>query len=462
MSELEQNVAPVSSPDQPLDWAKIARFAIPSALGLFLFLAPVQFGGSLTIPIAIIVSELHSAMGSAVLLSLITLCVVTALVSVAYSWLNFSWLPKSPLVVRIFKTTAFWTTLRILGAMFGVMFYMKSGPQLIIAADTGGTAFVDIGEQMFLIFITSCVFLPLLTNYGAMEFIGTLVRPVFIRLFRLPGRAAIDATASFVAAASVGLLITIEQYRNGSYNAREAAAVATNFSVVSVPFAVLIASVAGIDHIFFPWYITVAVACIIAAIITPRIPPLSRKPDTCFADAVGSPEKDRPSGISIPRLALTRAVERAKSAPGIQGYAASSARSMADAVFGVIGASMGMVVIVMIIALHTPIFGWLALPLVPVLNLMGVGGADAAAPGLLVGFLDQFLPAVMAGDIDFELTKFVLAGLSVCQLIYMSEVGILLLRSILPLTFLDLVLIFLQRTIILVPVLVIAGKLIIS
>jgi nucleoside recognition membrane protein YjiH len=93
---------------------------------------------------------------------------------------------------------------------------------------------------------------------------------------------------------------------------------------------------------------------------------------------------------------------------------------------------------------------------------MGVGGADAAAPGLLVGFLDQFLPAVMAGDIDFELTKFVLAGLSVCQLIYMSEVGILLLRSILPLTFLDLVLIFLQRTIILVPVLVIAGKLIIS
>ena len=443
-----------------MDWAKIARFAVPSALGLFLFLAPVQIGGNLTIPIAGIVSALHTAMGRAVLMSLVTLCVVTALASVAYSWLKFSWLPQSKLVVGIFDTTPFWTTLRILGAVFGVMFYTQAGPQLIIADDTGGTAYVNIGEQMFLIFVTSCMFLPLLTNYGAMEFIGTLVRPVFIRLFRLPGRAAIDATASFVAAASVGLLITIEQYRNGSYNAREAAAVATNFSVVSVPFAVLIASVAGIDHIFFPWYITVALACVIAAIITPRIPPLSRKPNTVFPGATGTPEEDRPPGISIPRLALARAVLRAQQAPGLQGYAASSGRSMADAVFGVIGASMGMVVIVMIIALHTPIFGWLALPLVPLLELMGVGGAEAAAPGLLVGFLDQFLPAVMAADIDFELTKFVLAGLSVCQLIYMSEVGILLLRSILPLSFLDLVLIFIQRTIILVPVLVIAGKLI--
>ena len=445
-----------------MDWAKIARFALPSALGLFLFLAPVQVGGNLTIPIAVIVSTLHGAMGSLVLQSLVTLCVVTALASIAYSWLKFSWLPKNQLAVGIFKTTPFWTMLRILGAVFGVMFLMESGPQLIIGDDTGHTAYVEIGEQMFLIFITSCMFLPLLTNYGAMEFIGTLVRPVFIRLFRLPGRAAIDATASFVAAASVGLLITIEQYRNGSYNAREAAAVATNFSVVSVPFAVLIASVAGIDHIFFPWYITVAIACIIAAIITPRIPPLSRKPDTVFPGAVGSPEEDRPSGISIPRLALTRAVQRAERAPGMKGYAASSGRSMADAVFGVIGASMGMVVLVMIVALHTPIFGWLALPLVPLLELMGVGGAGAAAPGLLVGFLDQFLPAVMAADIDFELTKFVLAGLSVCQLIYMSEVGILLLRSILPLTFIDLVLIFIQRTIILVPVLVIAGNLIIG
>ena len=291
-------------------------------------------------------------------------------------------------------------------------------------------------------------------------FVGTLVRPLFVRLFRLPGRAAIDAIASFVAAASVGLLITIEQYRNGSYNAREAAAVATNFSVVSVPFSVLIASVANIDHVFFPWYITVAVACIIVATVTPRIPPLSRKPNTYFHEAVAAPEEDRSAGTSLVRLALEKAVKRAEKAPGFEGYMTSSLRSMAEAVFGVICASMGLVVLVMILGRHTPVFGWLTLPLVPVLELMGMGNADVAAPGVLVGFLDQFLPAVMATDLDSELTRFVLAGLSVAQLIYMSEVGVLLLRSILPLKFTDLVLIFLQRTVILVPVFVIAGKLI--
>ncbi len=460
MSEMGQEVNPPSTPTrEALDFRKVARFAVPSGLGLFLFLSPVYSGGW-TIPIAVIQARIQSLMGDSLLLILVSLCVFTALASMAYSWFDFSWLPKSKLLVQIFKTAPFWTILRILGAVFGIMFYLKSGPDLIIGLKTGTAAYDEIGQPMLTIFVISCVFLPLLTNYGAMEFIGTLVRPVFIRLFRLPGRAAIDAAASFVAAASVGLLITIEQYRNGSYNAREAAAVATNFSVISVPFAVIIAGAANIDHLFFPWYISVAVACIIAAAITPRLPPLSRKPDTYFHEAQPAPEEDRSTGISLPRLALQKAVQRAEGAPGIHGYVASSLRSMADAVFGVIGASMGMVVLVMIVGRHTPVFAWLTIPLVPVLEMMGLGGADVAAPGILVGFLDQFVPALIATDIDAELTRFVLAGLSVAQLIYMSEVGILLLRSILPLTFRDLVLIFLLRTAILLPVFVVAGNII--
>ena len=442
-----------------ITWSQLARTLIPSAIGLFIFLAPVKFQGDFTIPIAIIVAQLHSALGPLVLLSLVTLCIATALGSILFSWIKLPGLPKHPLLTQVFDTTWFWVSARIFGAVFGIMFYLQIGPQLIISNDTGGTAFVNIGEQMLLIFVTSCLFLPLLTSYGAMEFVGTIVRPLFVRLFRLPGRAAIDATASFVAAASVGILITIEQYRNGSYNAREAAAVATNFSVISVPFAVLIASVANINEIFFPWYISVAVGCLIAAAITPRIPPLSRKPNTYLKEGARG-EIDRLPGISLGRQAVLLSIKRADRAPGVKGYIKSSFQSMFDAVFGVIGASMGLVVIVMVIGLKTPVFTWLTLPLVPLLELMGLGNAEAAAPGILIGFLDMFLPAVIATGIDSDLTRFVLAGLSVAQLIYISEVGVLLLRSILPLTFSDLVLLFLQRTAILLPVFVIAGKLI--
>jgi nucleoside recognition membrane protein YjiH len=64
----------------------------------------------------------------------------------------------------------------------------------------------------------------------------------------------------------------------------------------------------------------------------------------------------------------------------------------------------------------------------------------------------MFLPSVLGSGIESEMTRFIIACLSVTQLIYMSEVGGLLLGSKIPVTFLDLVLIFLVRTLITLPV----------
>ena len=56
------------------------------------------------------------------------------------------------------------------------------------------------------------------------------------------------------------------------------------------------------------------------------------------------------------------------------------------------------------------------------------------------------------GVITSELTLFVVATVSVTQLIFMSEVGGLLLGSKIPVNFLDLVVIFLLRTLISLPI----------
>ena len=55
----------------------------------------------------------------------------------------------------------------------------------------------------------------------------------------------------------------------------------------------------------------------------------------------------------------------------------------------------------------------------------------------------MFLPAILAGGIESEMTRFIIASVSVTQLIYMSEVGGLLLGSKIPVNFKDLVIIFL-------------------
>jgi nucleoside recognition membrane protein YjiH len=98
--------------------------------------------------------------------------------------------------------------------------------------------------------------------------------------------------------------------------------------------------------------------------------------------------------------------------------------------------------------------GGFSIPLVPLLNLMAIPDAVAAAPGLVIGFLDQFVPSIIAGGIASPVTSFVLAGLSVTQLIFMAETGVLIHRSKIPLPIRYLAAVFLIRTAIALPMLV--------
>jgi nucleoside recognition membrane protein YjiH len=75
----------------------------------------------------------------------------------------------------------------------------------------------------------------------------------------------------------------------------------------------------------------------------------------------------------------------------------------------------------------------------------------------MVGFADMFLPSVLGADIQSELTRFVVATVSVTQLIYLSEVGGVLLGSKVPVSFKDLFIIFILRTLITLPVIAIMG-----
>ena len=104
------------------------------------------------------------------------------------------------------------------------------------------------------------------------------------------------------------------------------------------------------------------------------------------------------------------------------------------------------------IAEYTPIFNWLSAPIVPLLELLQLPEAAKAAPAMLVGFADMFLPAVLGKGIESELTRFVVACVSLTQLIYMSEVGVLIIKAKLPLNILELFAIFIIRTLITLPI----------
>ena len=96
------------------------------------------------------------------------------------------------------------------------------GPEWIIGPDPGGTAYFSIAAIIFCLIGTGAMLMPLLTDYGLLEFVGTILRRFFQRVFGLPGRSTIDALASWVGSSSIAVIVTSRQYEGGYYTAREA------------------------------------------------------------------------------------------------------------------------------------------------------------------------------------------------------------------------------------------------
>ncbi len=301
------------------------------------------------------------------------------------------------------------------------------------------------------------VFLPLLVEFGLMEMVGVLLSKAFDKLFRLPGRSAIDALASWMGSGPVGVLITLQQYERGYYTAREAATICTNFSVVSVSFALVVANAIGMGDYFLPMYACVIGIGFVCALITPKLPPLSRLKDEFCPGVEPQGLRDFSNYQSLWSAAVHEALARAGRAPTLGELIPRIGRGIAEVWLSLIPVVMGLGTAALILAEYTPLFNWLGLPLIAVLNLFGLAEADAAAPLMFVGFTDMFLPALVGGSIESELTRFVVATVSVCQLIYMSEVGALIIKSKIPLGFFHIGGIFLIRTAISLPLAALIG-----
>jgi len=63
-------------------------------------------------------------------------------------------------------------------------------------------------------------------------------------------------------------------------------------------------------------------------------------------------------------------------------------------------------------------------------------------------------------NLEYEITRFIIGAISFTQLIYMTETGAIILKSDIPLSFKDLLILFIQRTLITLPIVVLMANLI--
>jgi len=426
------------------------KFFIPSLIGAFLFVTPINQGGNLTIPVAVFANALLNFMGDASTVVICALISASAITTLVHRFVGIKFISNNPKLNNLFTLTPFWFCVRMTGFVFALMFLFGFGPEIIVGGNTGGMVINDLMPILVCVFFLAGILLSLLLDYGLLDFCGALLIKLMRPVFNLPGRSALDCVASWLGDGSIGVLLTSKQYENGFYSKREATVIATTFSAVSITFALVVISEVGLEHMFLPFYGVVSVAGIVAAIIVPKLPPLSKVPDTYYTEQAH--REDIPKGKTSFQYGMELALAKGEKAPGIGRFVKSGMENVIEMWFGTLPVILAMGTIALIIAEYTPVFKILGMPFIPLYQLLGVPEAAAASQTVIIGFADMFLPSVIASGFASEMTKFVVAATSVTQLIYMSEIGSIIMGSKIPVSLKDLFIIYIERTLVTLPV----------
>lgn len=220
-----------------------------------------------------------------------------------------------------------------------------------------------------------------------------------------------------------------------------------NYSVISVGYIGVIASLAGIGERYGSLLIASFLSVLIMGAIMVRIPPISGIED-CLIDGRRKEEKtERISPAERFRLALTAGRKCAESF-GPEAFLKNLKQSL---LFSqkIVGVMIPVVTFVLVLVYYTPIFYWLGRPVTPLLTLVRLPDPTLAAPSVLIEIVEVSLPSVLIGQTEAGVqTRFFVALLSIIQIIFFSEAGNAILASEIPLGVRKLVMIFLIRTLI--------------
>ena len=429
-------------------------FIIPSVIGVLLFMVPILVNETWTIAVKLLADIINDAIGTFLPLLCAVILTISAVMALITLIAKPDFIMKNEMLKESFSCSPIWVFIRVLGCLFVWLTFLKFGAEgsgiagMISGADQGGVA-LDLIAGLVIIFAIASFLLPLLLDFGLLEFIGALLTKYMRPIFMVPGRAAVDCITSWIGDGTLGVMLTCNQYEGGYYSEKEAAIISTTFSAVSITFSLVVLNQVGLTEYFGVYYLIICFVGIICAIIAPRIPPLSFKKNNYLIPGRAMAET-LPEGYKNSReYGMALAMKRVAEHKGIGEFLSSGAKNCVSMWFGVLPTVMCIGTIALILTNYTPIFRILGMPFLPLLNLLGVPESAAASSTMIVGFADMFTPSVIiAASGAPDITRFIVAIVSVTQVLFLDEVGGLILGSKLPINLPELFLIFLERTII--------------
>ena len=430
----------------------ILKFVIPSILGVLLLMMPFKYDGETTILVALLSTKVQDAIGDIIPTVVVIILYLSFILATIYKFTKNKKIKDMELLKHTCDISNFWYFVRLLAVIISTIIYFNLETNYIATADTGSLILYDLIKGLFVIFFFAGFLLPLLTEFGLLEYLGVFLTPVMRPLFNIPGRSAIDCVASWVGDGTIGISLTARQYELGYYSEREASIISTCFSAVSITFCIVILDTVGLIQYLGVFYLCVTLIGIIIAMILPKIYPLNKKEDKYYNGVNNDKGKSIPEGYTKSQYALKLAVEKAKESSSISNYMKNGLSTALEMWLSVLPSIMAFGTLALIVATFTPFFQYLGMPFRPLLKLMKIPEYQAASNTLVVGFADMFLPAVMAESIKSEMTRFIVATISITQVLFMSETGAVILGSKIPVNLWEIFVIFIERTLISLPI----------
>ncbi len=435
---------------------KLVTFITPSLIGVFFFMVPITCGERTAIPVAQMARILCEYCKEYIKGMVMGIFILSALLAIVVTF----WKPRSLMryewLVASCKVTYWELWVRIASVVLSFLVIFQWGPCYIWSEDTGKVIFSDLLPILFMNLLIANLLAPLLFNFGLLAFIGSFMQPIMRFFFQLPGHVAVNCISSWIGDGTMGTMIALRCYQEGKYTMREAGIVVTCFSVVSIAFCVNLLSIVDLEAYFGAFYFTVIISSLLAAIIMPYLPPLSQLENTYIGGHTKPAIKKNQASATgnIFYRSISAGIVQASHAPKLHQIAKEVAIAIFRMAICVLPGVMVVGTLSLVVGNQTPFFDYLGMPFVPLLKWMGIQGAPEASRALFAGFADVMIPSLLVEKVPFAMTRFIIVCLSVTQIVFISELGAIVLGSRLKLDLKDLIVIFLLRTIITLPIIV--------
>ena len=410
------------------------KFIICSLLGIFMFFISITFNGKSTIPLDHLTTIVRNALGATVqgYIVLIVVAIGAILPFVEKTW-NKSAKDK---IFTVFK---------LIGLVCAILYVFNLGPEeLLTNADLLPYLFVTLCCSLCFLIPIGAIFLSFLTDYGLMEFVAVFLRPVMRKIWKTPGRSAIDAVASFVGSYSLALIITDDMYQKGKYTKREAYIIATGFSTVSTTFMVVVAKTLGLmDRWNLYFWSTLVITFIVTAIVA-RVYPTRRVPDD-YMDGV-KPDPEEVVTKDYFRVAWNEALKTADNSGNIGANVLKNAKNGLRVITNILPTILSIGLVGMLLALFTPVFDIIGYVFYPFAALVQIPEALLCSQALATTIAEMFLPAAFVAEASLA-ARYVVAVSCISELLFFSAVIPCILSTKIPVKVPELLLLWVERLI---------------